>query len=108
MANRPSLKDLSPAERASLAGRVREMVEEIGTHSAAAEVTHVSLRQLREYLAGRVAPPFLAVAKLAGATGRSLDWVATGEGSRMRPVPASPFVSELVQALPHNRHEARR
>lgn len=71
-------------EREALAGRLRALVEAIGTQAEAAGVAQVSERQLRMYLAGDSSPPFLVVARLAAAANADLNWVMSGAGSMKR------------------------
>lgn len=60
------------------------MVEAIGTQPEAADIAGVSLRQLKQYLAGDAAPSMLAMGALAAATGFSIDWLVSGLGNKMR------------------------
>lgn len=78
MPKKSSFGDLSPAERQDLAGRIRALVESVGTQSAAAEVAGLTPRQLSRMLSAEAAPSLLPVARLADAAGESLDWVASG------------------------------
>ena len=65
-------------------GRISSVIEEAGSRTKAAEVSGVSSDMLAKYLSGTSRPRFDAVARLCMDTGVSLDWVATGEGSRYR------------------------
>jgi transcriptional regulator with XRE-family HTH domain len=84
MAKKSALDDLKPAERKRFAGRIREMVDAAGSQNAAADAAGVSVRQIAAYCAGESAPTFLPLAKLAGHTGFSLEWVYSGKGPRRR------------------------
>jgi transcriptional regulator with XRE-family HTH domain len=105
MPNRSSFRDLDEAARAELGSRLRAMVEALGSQSVAAQAAQVSVRQLQMYLQGQTAPSFLAVARLAQATGYSLDWVFTGEGPEAQliavgvPTPDPAFMGRLVDAI---------
>jgi DNA-binding phage protein len=84
MAKRSLFEGLSPEQRAALAGRIRLMVEAVGTQTAAAEVAGISPRQLSDYIQAQGAPSFLPLMRLALHTGFDLNWVATGEGESHR------------------------
>lgn len=56
----------------------------------AASVADVSVDMLAKYIAGTSRPRFDAMVKLASAAGVSLDWLATGEGPKMRQAAQTP------------------
>lgn len=68
------------AKRREAGERIRQMVSAIGTHAKAAEVAGVTVQQIGRFISGKNSPSFLPMAKLAKASGMSLDWVSTGEG----------------------------
>jgi len=83
-------KELSEEERVALGKRVRVLVEAVGTtQAAAAEIAGVSVQQLGRVMRAKNAPSLVPLARLAEATGISLDWVATGEGPQRRGDPES-------------------
>lgn len=109
MPKKSAFGDLSAEQRTQLGMRIRTLVEAVGTQSSAAEVADVSVQQLGRFMRTVNAPSFLPLARLADATGISLDWVATGRGSRSRPDAASThepstsvqvrLVIEIVQTI---------
>lgn len=66
------------------------------TKKAAADMAGISPDQLTRYVKGQNAAPFEVLARLAGAKGVSLDWLATGEGTML--VVAGPQKSGTVGA----------
>lgn len=77
-------KKLSSSERAAVATRLRRVVEETGTQAEAAAIAGVSLRSMKRFLAGEIAPSFEAVRNLAVARGWNADWILTGQGQERR------------------------
>lgn len=63
-----------------LGTRIKEMIEHIGYDQAAA-VSGKSSRTIARYVSGHEAS-FSALAKIAEATGTSLEWLATGQGEK--------------------------
>ena len=62
--------------------RIRSLLDEFDTRTAAAQIADVTPEHLASYIAGRAKPPFELVARLAAARNVSLDWLATGQGPR--------------------------
>lgn len=87
MAKRALTDDLSEADRAELVARLRSLVERFATQAEAARVAGVSLGQIKAYIAGRSAPSFLPVARLARAAGVDLNEVLPGAGPPARSQP---------------------
>lgn len=71
---------MSAAELAALASRLRRVVEEIGTQADAARAARVSLRSMKRFLSGEAMPSAPIVAQLAAEGGWSTDWILTGKG----------------------------
>jgi phage repressor protein C with HTH and peptisase S24 domain len=65
----------------ALLQRFKEVVEAAGTRQRASELTGNSTQQISKWIAGRARIPFRQAAILARAANRSLDWLASGEGS---------------------------
>ncbi|MEI9992628.1 MAG: S24 family peptidase [Rhizomicrobium sp.] len=62
--------------------RIRWLLDQFPNRVEAAEIAGVTPEHLASYIAGRAKPPFELVARLAAAKNVSLDWLASGEGSR--------------------------
>lgn len=75
---------LTPQQRADLGDRIRVLVEAAGTQAQAASIAQVSIQQLGRFMRTDNAPSLMPLARLAEATGISLDWVALGVGERYR------------------------
>lgn len=88
MAKRSLFDDLTQQEREEFVARLRELVDHFPTQAEAAKVAGVSVGQIKAYIAGRSAPSFLPIARLARAAGRDLNTVLPG-GSPRAPVPAA-------------------
>jgi phage repressor protein C with HTH and peptisase S24 domain len=65
----------------ALLQRFKEVVDAAGTRQKASELTGNSTQQISKWIAGRARIPFRQAAILARAANRSLDWLASGEGS---------------------------
>lgn len=65
----------------ALLQRFREVVEAAGTRQRASELTGYSTQQISKWIAGKARIPFRQAAILAKAANRSLDWLASGDGS---------------------------
>lgn len=76
-----------------LADRIAELVHELGEDKSV-QVTGRSFKTLGRYMAGKEAP-FPVVAALVKATGRSMAWMATGEGGH----PGLPEGFKLIRRL---------
>lgn len=72
--------DMSEAERKALATRIRIAAEACGTRRDAAMAAGLSLSQLSLCALGHCAPSLVPMARLAAASGYTLDWIATGHG----------------------------
>jgi len=70
--------------------RISEICEILGTRKNAASIAGVSTDSLQRYIREEVQPPFEAVAKLAIAADKPLDWVATGKESSTQPRRTTP------------------
>lgn len=65
----------------ALLQRFKEVVEAAGTRQRASDLTGNSTQQISKWIAGKARIPFRQAAILAKAANRSLDWLASGEGS---------------------------
>ena len=77
----PSLGELETHE---LGTRIDAISKCLGTRENAAYIAGLSVDQLVSYIKGRSKPGFLPLARLARATGFSLDWLATGKGMMLQ------------------------
>jgi|GEM_PF-6824728 len=68
---------------AGLTNRIRSLLDLFDTRSEAAQVAERSTDALQNWIAGKSAPTFEAMAKLAFAKGVSLQWLATGLGDML-------------------------
>ena len=68
--------------RVELGERIRWLLDRFDNRVEAAEIAGVTPEHLAAYIAGRAKPPFELIARLAAAKHVSLDWLASGEGSR--------------------------
>jgi hypothetical protein len=73
----PVAADAEPID-AKLCARLAVLIDKAGGIDAAAKAAGVERHALRVWLAGLYAPPLLEMARLAGAAGMSLHWLATG------------------------------
>ena len=73
----PTSSELGTTE---LGTRIRDLQKQIGTVEYAAEVAGVNAETLNRWMKGTTKASFMGVARLALTAGKSLDWVATGEG----------------------------
>lgn len=64
--------------------RIGKAADALGTREYAASKMGVSTDSLQRYISERAQPPFAAVARLAGASGFSLYWMATAEGPELQ------------------------
>ena len=83
--NRSASRNLGEAPaifRVELGERIRWLLDQFLNRVEAAEVAGVTPEHLASYIAGRAKPPFELIARLAAAKNVSLDWLASGEGSR--------------------------
>ena len=67
-----------PSSEQELGSRLLAVIEMAGTRQKAAEIAGRSTDQLGKYVKGAAEPPFLPVARLCMAAGRSMEWLATG------------------------------
>lgn len=56
-------------------GRLKEIVDQLGGTTAAAERVQVSREALWKWLEGKARPPLLSTAALCAAAGKSMDWL---------------------------------
>lgn len=92
----------SPYEVAQGIGtRIGRAADALGTRESAAMRMGVSTDSLQRYISERAQPSFAAVARLAGASGFSLFWLATAEGPEMQSMVESQEMSRdhLIMAL---------
>lgn len=96
---RSSSELLSGAERDAFRARLRQVVEAIGTQALAADVAGVSLRSMKNYLAGRSLPlPYAVASRLAARARFESEWLMTGQGRRnLGPIEGS---LDLLQRIP--------
>lgn len=71
---------MEPRLESGFLDRLKLAIKESGGPKLAAERTGIPLGTLNKYLAGTSHPPFNNVVKLSQSLGRSLEWLATGEG----------------------------
>jgi hypothetical protein len=90
MARKPTTDGLTTAEEGALFERIRTVVDAFPSRAEAAKVAEVSLEQIRRISAGDRIPGPLTIARLAVASGYSLDWVWTGIGVPLRARPHWP------------------
>jgi DNA-binding phage protein len=90
-------KTSSDYDQAALAGRIKEMVDHLGTQVEAARIAGISTRQLRTYMSGESNPTFIVIARLTKASGFNSHYVMTGEGQK-----AQMKAPEATIALPGN------
>lgn len=62
--------------------RIGELFDALGGASAAGRLVGYTDEQVRKWRDGRAKAPFYALAAMTAAAGWSLDWLATGEGTR--------------------------
>ena len=62
----------------TLGARISAAAKEVGARKSAAEVMGCSTDSLARYIRGDVEPPFSSICRLALASGKSLDWIASG------------------------------
>ncbi|WP_186386795.1 helix-turn-helix transcriptional regulator [Stappia sp. TSB10P1A] len=74
---------MEPHLEAGFLDRLKLAIKESGGPKLAAERTGIPLGTLNKYLAGTSQPPFNNVVKLSQSLGRSLEWLATGEGEML-------------------------
>lgn len=67
-----------------LGERIATMCDAVGTREAAARAAGIGPRQLLKIIRGDAKPTAEALARLADASGYSLDWVMTGRGAPKR------------------------
>jgi phage repressor protein C with HTH and peptisase S24 domain len=69
---------------AAFSARLVEVLDLVGSRKNAAALVGVTYETLAHYVAGTVKPSFRVIARLAGLSGVSLDWLATGEEPKRR------------------------
>jgi len=67
--------------------------KQIGTVENAAKIAGIDSETLNRWMKGSTKASFVGVAQLALAAGRSLDWLATGEGPKHPEARAGPCLS---------------
>lgn len=72
---------LVPILLTGIGNRINAACRDIGGRSSAAAAAGVSDDMLRRYIREESRPPFEVVVKLARAAGRTLDWMADGDGA---------------------------
>lgn len=68
-----------PIPAKGIGTRISAACDELGTRKNAAQVLEVSVDSLARYIREENMPPFDVAARLCIATGRSLEWLATGQ-----------------------------
>ncbi|RJP17215.1 MAG: helix-turn-helix transcriptional regulator [Deltaproteobacteria bacterium] len=63
-------------------GRMKEVVEMVGSAEKLAKLSGISSRGIGKYLAGETDPSRVRLVAIARATGVSIKWLATGEGPK--------------------------
>jgi len=92
------VQDGQPPFRMDFSARLRWLFDQFETRVEAGAIAGVSPEHLPAYLAGRAQPRFEAIARLAAAKNVSLDWLATGSGSRfLTEVEPVGFVEVAIQ-----------
>ncbi len=101
------LEDEAAPFTTSFADRLRWLLDLFETRSAAGKVAGVTPEHLPSYLKSDARPRFDTIARLAAVKGVSLDWLATGQGPRLRGE-AEPdgFVAVAVQPDAETRYGA--
>lgn len=99
MPKKSAPEDLTTEERAQLGARIRVLVEAAGTQAQASEIAGVTIQQLGRFMKTTNLPSFLPLARLADATGISLDWVGTGNEPKRRADAATGADLELLTQL---------
>lgn len=69
--------------------RIAEIADLFGERKIAAQFMGVDADTLRRWISGESKAPFLPLARLCLAVGRSLDWLAIGEDDGQASLPAS-------------------
>ena len=85
------LQDGPAAFRVELGERIRWLLDLFDSRPEAAEIAGVTPEHLASYIGGRAKPPFELIGRLARAKGVSLEWIATGGGTRQRDEAAEGF-----------------
>lgn len=85
-----------PGWTADLGIRIEQMIKQVGTVKQAAEISGVTAETLAAWRDGISRPSFLGILALAKATGRSLDWVALGDGAGHSHAQHQSFAEELL------------
>lgn len=93
-----SNRTLRPIPAPGIGHRIGQVASELGTRTSAYVVMDVSSAALQRYIKEENEPPFAALARLCGAAGVSLDWLATGDGDMRRSSEtAAPGASQMVR-----------
>jgi len=83
-----------------LGTRIGESAELLQSRTNAAQAMKVSVDSLQRYIRGTTEPTFGAIARLAAATGTSLEWLASGRGARFAEgKPVGAFDPALMQEV---------
>ena len=89
-----------PSSETELGSRLLAVIDQIGSRQKASEIAGRSTDQLAKYVKGAAEPPFLALARLCMAAGRSMEWLATGVDPEVpHPQPPSQAVRPEVVSL---------
>ncbi|HEX4292959.1 MAG TPA: S24 family peptidase [Rhizomicrobium sp.] len=101
------LEDGAATFATSFAERLRWLLDLFETRSEAGRIAGVTPEHLPSYLKSGARPRFDTIARLAAVKGVSLDWLATGQGPRLRSE-AEPdgFVAVAVQPDAETRYGA--
>ncbi|MCF4167667.1 helix-turn-helix domain-containing protein [Zavarzinia compransoris] len=85
----PSIGE-APHWSPELGSRIKAVIDQLGGSTKAASLVGVTYEQVSKWRDGKARAPFSALAALARAAGRSLDWLAYGDGATpARPIPAA-------------------
>lgn len=77
-----------------LADRIRQCAELAGSGDELARLTAIPRRTLEYYLTGQSEPKVARCVEIAKAVGVDIGWLASGEGAKLRGVPASVEVDD--------------
>jgi phage repressor protein C with HTH and peptisase S24 domain len=83
----------------AFSARLVEVLDLVGSRKNAAALVGVTYETLGNYVSGAAKPSFRVIARLAGLSGVSLDWLATGEEPKRRhqqPVSAQGLANDFV------------
>ena len=76
------LEDGATPFRGDFGERLRWLLDQFETRKEAGKVAHITAEYLPSYIKAKANPRFASIARLAAAKNVSLDWLASGTGSR--------------------------